>query len=160
MEETTGNSPNQVIQAPPQNPLEKVKEIFSSIFEKVKSLVSRFKVPSQPTEVEGMFPGEGISPRTKKIVTIVAAIFFIIILLLISISYLKNRTPKEVEEKEEGDGAQTTIVERKASRYATDEAVLKMESDIKILEEEINRSDIEEKSLTPPGLNFNVDFKE
>jgi len=112
------------------------------------------------TQTQGIVSASGISTRTKTIVTALAAVFFILIIAVFVVSYLKGRIQKPKEEEKVGEKAVTTIVERKASRYATDEAVLKMEADTKVLEEEINKGDIEEKSLTPPTLNFDVNFQE
>jgi len=117
------------------------------------------KVPGA-TQTQGMVPAAGISARTKSVVRALAAVFFILIIAVFVVSYLKGRIQKPKEEEKVGEEAVTIIIERRPSRYATDEAVLKMEADTKALEEEINRGDIEEKSLTPPNLNFDVNFQE
>ena len=117
------------------------------------------KIPGA-IQTQSIVPASGISTRTKSVVTALAAVFFILIIAVFVVSYLKGRIQKPKEEEKVGEKAVTTIVERKPSRYATDEAVLKMEADTKALEEEINKGDIEEKSLTPPNLNFDVNFQE
>ena len=153
-------SSNQAVKPPPQNFLNKVKGVFLSVAAKLKEVIYYLRVPSRGAEAEGEVPSHGISDRTKKIVTGVSAIFFLLIILLIAASYLRNMGEKPAEEVKEEDSLQTTIVERKASRYATDEAVLKMEGDVKALEEDMNKEDLEEKSLPPPNLNFDVNFTE
>jgi len=101
-----------------------------------------------------------ISQRTKRLAISIAALFLTLVTLIIVLTYFKNRNKVTPQEEKKDGGAATTIVERKPSRYATDEAVLKIETDVKALESEIGKSEIEEKNLTPPSLNFDINFKE
>ena len=101
-----------------------------------------------------------ISQRTKKIATSVAALFLLLVTFAIVLTYIKNRSKMVSQEEKKDDGMATTIVERKPSRYASDETVLRIETDVKALESEIGTSEIEEKNLTPPSLNFDINFKE
>jgi len=157
---------NPTVQSPIPTPNKKsdvfalVTELVSKITRALDSL--KGKLFTRPTEstVEGGISEVGISAKTKKIVTVTAATFFTLIVILITVSYFKGRISKPAEETKKEDGVQTTIIERKPSRYASDEVVLNMETDTKTLEEEINKAEIEEKSLIPPNLNFNINFNQ
>jgi len=145
--------------APTPNPTSKLREILAKILSGLSNIRGKFSTQAEPID-GGIVAAPGISSKTKRIITIVAALFLTVITLLIVVTYLKSREKKPKVEEAQQPSAQTTIVERKLSRYATDEAVLKMETDIKALDTSINKEDIEEKALTPPTLNFDVNFKE
>lgn len=50
------------------------------------------------------------------------------------------------------------VITASPSAYATDEAVLKIEEELKILEEKLNVVDLEEQPLLPPFLDMDVKF--
>lgn len=146
-------------QVPKTGLLSKLTGLLAKIPATLMNLFGRFFRPSsQLAAMEGVV-ATSISPGRKRVFFLLAAAFFVTIILLIIVSFLKNYKVKPVNENKEESSSQTTIIERRPSRYATDEAILKMEADTKALEEEINKSDLDEKSLIPPNLNFDVNFK-
>jgi hypothetical protein len=154
----SSNTPSSVTPSP-IIPASRVRKALDKIMVGLKFIQRKISSVKQ-------FAGEGtpsiteISQRTKRIATSVAALFLTLITLIIVLTYFKNRSKVvPVEEKKDG-GAATTIVERKPSRYASDEAVLKIETDVKTLENEIGKIEIEEKNLIPPSLNFSINFEE
>ncbi|MBM3205680.1 hypothetical protein FJZ41_02435 [Candidatus Shapirobacteria bacterium] len=46
------------------------------------------------------------------------------------------------------------------SLYATDAAILKIEQDVKNLDQELQGADLKENSLNPPALDWQIEFKE
>ena len=139
---------------------DQVKNAFGSLYKYFSGLTGKLKIPEKAPEIVGMMPTPGISPKTKKIVIAISMLFFVTLILFMVLMIYKGKEEKPISETQKELEAQTTIIERKPSRYATDEVVLKMETDLKTLEEEVNRGEIEEKSLIPPNLNFQINFKD
>ncbi|MGB9911085.1 MAG: hypothetical protein ACPLKP_00530 [Microgenomates group bacterium] len=54
----------------------------------------------------------------------------------------------------------TVLLEEPPSLYATDAAILKIEEEINQLEKELNQTDLKEKQLNPPLLDWNVSYEE
>jgi hypothetical protein len=73
---------------------------------------------------------------------------------------IKKLLQKPVEEMPPVEPAQLTLTTRKPSRYATDEVVLKVETDVANLEKDLNSLEVKESDLNPPPLNWDVNFKE
>ena len=46
------------------------------------------------------------------------------------------------------------------SFYATDEAILKIEQDLKTIDQQLQETDLKEAGLNPPVLDWEVEFKE
>lgn len=90
----------------------------------------------------------------------------LIILLIGLFLYITSLILKTVNES--GDQSQISVPTPtiapyhpfNPSIYAEDEAVLQMEEDIKILDRELSTSLLKETILTPPVLDFDVDFEE
>ena len=100
-------------------------------------------------------------------ITKVLKIFFVVLLLIVLafVGYkLMNTAQKEEEETNQPgtieDITPTPVVYNppKASVYATDESILKLEEDINVITQEIGSIVLREGQLTPPTLDFNVNF--
>jgi hypothetical protein len=134
---------NQVVAGPPKKPsplepLNRLKEKFSAVFARLTF----------------------ISPRAKKVIAILLAFIVLSVLVLAFVPIIKKLLQKPVEEMPPVEPAQLTLTTRKPSRYATDEVVLKVETDVANLEKDLNSLEVKESDLNPPPLNWDVNFKE
>lgn len=96
----------------------------------------------------------------KKLLRFAGAAGFLVILLFIGSLVLK--TVRETKEQDlVGVPGPTVGPFRpyKPSVYADDEGVLQMEEDAKVLNREVSTAQLKETILTPPVLDFNINFK-
>jgi hypothetical protein len=122
----------------------------------LSELLTRLK-----SSFSGLFDRLTFIPSTaKKVLLIALALVVIGVLMAILIPVIRKFMQRPVEETPVVDTAQLTLSTRKSSRYATDEGVLKIESDVSSLEEEMNSLEVKESSLNPPPLNWGVNFEE
>lgn len=94
----------------------------------------------------------------KKIVTLL-----IFLILLIGLVYLASKYVSTQNDREElvtsPTPTYTPTQSKKPSIYAQDEALLKLEEKIKVLDAEISSARIEESTLKPPRLDFLIEFE-
>ena len=89
-------------------------------------------------------------------------IFSLIILFAVFFIYLYRFAENAPETKTElQESALTPIVvpEISPSAYATDSALLKIESDLGLLKEKLERIDLDESALQPPLLDLKVNVE-
>ena len=135
---------NQVVAGPPKKTsplseiLARVKERFSAIFGRLTF----------------------IPPTLKKILLVVLAFIVIGSLVAVFVPLIKKLMQKPEEETPVVETSQLTLTTRKPSRYAAEETVLKFESEVSILEGELNSLEVKESNLNPPPLNWDVNFEE
>jgi len=151
--------------------LGKLKEASKKVGEKVSGKLKTTLYPkvSEGTPVvfqAGRNLGSSISSFTnsetlKNILKTSAAIISLIVFFFIGIKVVNMIMNKS----ENGEISLTTptpvpYTPYKPSVYAEDEMVLKMEEDIKVLEKESSTVVLKETSLTPPVLDFDINFEE
>lgn len=152
MENIQNQEPPRVAQIP-QN---QVVAVLPKKTNRILEVINKFRDKS--SELFGRFTF--ISPTAKKILTIALALIVIVVLIGIAFPIIKKFMQKPVEEVAIVDTTQLTLSTRKPSRYATDETVLMIESEVLTQEGEMNTLEIKEYSLNPPPLNWDVNFDE
>jgi hypothetical protein len=135
---------NQVV-AGPAKKTSPISEILSGVKDRFSNIFSRLTF---------------ISPKAKKIISILIAFLVIVALAAVFVPLIKKLVQKPVEETPVVETSQLTLTARKPSRYATDEAVLKVESEVGALEADLNALEVKESNLNPPPLNWDVNFEE
>lgn len=135
---------NQVVAGPSQK-TSPLMEILTGVKERFSGIFSRLTF---------------ISPTAKKFLSITAAFLVVLVLIAMFVPLVRKLLQKPVEETQQVDTAQLTLTTRKLSRYATESAVLKIESDVASLEGDLNALEVKESKLNPPPLNWDVNFEE
>ncbi len=100
--------------------------------------------------------------NTRTMLTVVAVMFLIIFVLFILVSLFGKRstgvvstpTPQPISVSP----APQVILN--ASRYATDSGVLKIESELKNIQNQLNVSDVKQTDLNLPTLDFDINFNQ
>ncbi len=141
----------------------KIKDITGKVFGKVRSTLYPKISENIPVvvNVRSSIKDKFNSELIKKI-----AKGFFVILFLILLLYITSMVMKTIVQKEVGDngGVPTPSIAQftpyKPSIYAEDELVLQLEEDVKVLERELSTSQLKENLLTPPVLDYNINFKE
>lgn len=160
--------PMQPTQAPSvEDPIAKDLAVAGGFFKKLSAKVSQVTTPAinkgKEVSEEAVSTG-GEFVKTDKFKKILPMILFALVLLLILgvgfyfVRGFMNRTvdPTIVE------GPTPTLVEyipSEPSLYVTDEEVLKLEQQISVLDREIAGVQLRETTLTPPTLDFNINFQ-
>lgn len=145
---------DQPVQAPPKptNPMDKLTAIMLNlprlvIVQNIKNYFAKFFKNSSEKSIV----------RT----TIIIAVGLIIITTaaLVGISFLGGKNP--VTNISTKTPSPTVEANRQInpSQYADDEALLKIEDEVKQLNEDLNSSDLREVQLRIPTLDFEVGFK-
>jgi hypothetical protein len=101
--------------------------------------------------------------RVKKPIGLATAILlFLLLLLLLVLLVLSQKPPKPVSLPIPPTPTPTPFEEKIASpsAYATDSAILKIEQDLKTLDQDLQLTDLKETSLNPPALDWEVEFEE
>lgn len=144
-----------------------IKKVFSKVSSTVASRVA-------PLVKEGITEtSKAASTITKKtgpkFITKILRIFFVLLLLIILgfVAVKLFNTKKGVQEESKNGGSiaevsPTPVIYNppKASIYATEESILKLEEDINVITREFGNAVLKENELTPPTLDFNVVFKD
>jgi len=135
---------NQVVAGPPKKsgPL---SEILTRIRSKISEVFDRITI---------------IPPTAKKILSILLAFIVVGALVAVFVPLIKKLMQKPTQETPVAETSQLTLTTRKPSRYAEDEAVLKIESEVTTFEADLNSLEIKESNLNPPPLNWDVNFEE
>lgn len=106
---------------------------------------------------------EAFPPQQQRLLKIAGGILLFAIVALILGSVVKSvRFSKPVSTPVPTPNVQTPLPTPQGignpSIYATDSGVLKIESDIKVLENKLSGTDLDENNLKPPDINFYVNF--
>ena len=97
----------------------------------------------------------------KKTITItVTTLLFVFIVLVVSYIYRSVTGSRDGELSVLPTPSVGPFKPYNPSIYAEDEQVLQMEEDAKILDRELSTAQLKETALTPPSLDFNVNFKD
>lgn len=143
--------------------IQKVKEVKDQLWGRVSSSVNPV-ISKQGKKIEGITASvQGLANEDllKKLLRVV-----IIALLFIALLYIGSLIFKTATQN--GENGQVVIPAPSVapfnpfnpSIYAEDEGVLQFEEDLKILDRELSTSQLKEIILTPPFLNFDIDFEE
>lgn len=141
MEPNQPTIPNEIPQAPPPQ--------VAADAEKFKSLIEKWKQKYIK-----------LPPKNKKIVISISVLFIVIFFLLIIVSIYgkKQNYPVLVPTPTPLSVTPAPNVILNASRYATDEGVLKIESDLNNFQKQLETSDVKQGDLNLPNLDFNINF--
>ncbi len=101
-----------------------------------------------------------LSKNTKMLVIVMAVLFLIIFLLSILVALFGKKQTVIVATPTPAplSVSPTPEVILNASRYATDSGVLKIETDLRGFQNDLNSKDVRQTDLTPPTLDFNITF--
>lgn len=136
-----------------------VKNFFGKVFgmAAIKMQPSTQKITKGSSQVTSKISSHGLF---IKVVRIFIILFFLMILVYIGVKIYS------LTQNDGGNGSSTVYTSptpvpykpSKPSVYAEDEFILNMEETIKVLEREIAGMSIRETTLTPPILDFDIDF--
>ncbi len=135
------------------------EQLVQKVQEQLQPVVSQAtpKITSAAEPVKSMFGGELI----KKILRITAIIILLLILLYIISLFVKNlRKNGEVALNGLPTPTLAPYLPYNPSVYAEDELVLELEEDIKVLDRELSTALLKETILTPPSLDFDINFED
>lgn len=123
------------------------------------------KVKTSPLLSQASSKFESFPPQQRRLLKIGAGVFAFAIILLIIGNIVKSlRFKKPVSTPTPTPNVQTPLPTPSSignpSVYATDSGVLKIESDLKILENKLGATDLDESNLRPPDINFYVNFNQ
>ncbi len=121
------------------------------------------KAKASPLLKQASSKFDAFPPQQKRLLKIAGTIFGFAIILLILGNIVKSLkfskpastptpTPKQASPLPTPQGIGNPSI------YATDSGVLKIESDIKVLENKLGGTDLDESNLKPPDINFYVKF--
>ncbi len=102
-----------------------------------------------------------LPPRSKKILMITAVVFLLFILLVFILALASSRKRLAPEATPTPTPTGFTPIDGEItspSRYASDAGVLKIEADLKSLDERMSSEKVREEDLNLPQLDFNVSF--
>ena len=134
-------------------------KIVGKVKESVNPVISQNKQNIQTT----LAPAKGILANfpIKKIARIVAVVILLLVLLYIVSLFVKTiRQNGEVAVSGIPTPTVAPYIPYNPSVYAEDELVLQLEEDIKVLDRELATAQLKETILTPPVLDFNINFEE
>ena len=107
-----------------------------------------------------------LSPNLRKLLTVIAIVFSVMILLIILTAIIVGlaKRSKKPFIRPTLPPAASVLPSPGAisnpSRYATDSAVLKIESDLPIVQGRLDNLQVSEVDLLPPRLDFDINFRE
>ncbi len=120
-----------------------------------------------PQPAKGRWPNsfQQKLPSKKFLKIFVSSLAIVVILLLIAIFLFKFIGRKRLEEPvvtptPSPKASPSTEIIPNPSRYVTDSAVLETEEELDGLDNELSETVIEETTLLPPSLDFEINFKE
>jgi hypothetical protein len=136
-------------------PIRKIKKIVDQSFENIPTKEEK------PVKKEKFLKMGKWKIKTKTFFLASAgAIGLLIILAVLSQTILKPASPEEATTP---PAPTPTPFEEKIaspSAYATDSAILRIESELESIEKELQETDLKEASLNPPVLDMDINFKE
>lgn len=141
--------------------IKKVKEATGRILNMVRASVSPVAKTTGVQNLRESFQNIFDQEFLKKILRFVGVAVFLIIFIFIS-SYI-YKLMREAGDLGGIEGPSPTVGPfrpYKPSIYADDEKVKQMDEDAKVLNRELSTVQLKETILTPPVLDFNINFKE
>lgn len=143
--------------------LARAKEAGSKIVGRVKETVTPVISQNKESIQTTLAPAKGIFANFpfKKIARIVAVVLLLLVLLYIVSMFVKTiKQNGEVTVSGIPTPTVAPYIPYNPSVYAEDELVLQLEEDIKVLDRELATVQLKETILTPPVLDFDINFKE
>ena len=100
------------------------------------------------------------SKGTKILIIVITALFFLIFLLAILVALVGKKKVAVVLTPSPSPISVSPAPQIifNASRYATDEAVLKIESNLTEIQKQLESGDVRESALSIPSPEFNINF--
>lgn len=98
--------------------------------------------------------------RKKLLIGLVVFALLLVVLLAV-VALMKNRgsvAPSPSASPTEAPQATSSGATRNESKYASDEAVLKIENDIKSASDDLTKTTVREDNLRVPSADFNISF--
>ena len=128
-----------------------------------KSPINDVRAKLLDLKEKGMVRYKALPPMQQKMALAAGVLLGImIVLFILAALFAPKRTKVVVEATPTPAGTSvpfpTTQAITNPSRYATDSGVLKIESDVKTLEGQLNQIDIKQSDLNLPDLDWNVNF--
>ena len=149
--EPTQNQPNPVPTAPP---------VLSPPASSVSS--SSPLPPGKPVLLGNKLKDRFNSfPKNTKIFVIVMGVTFLVLFVLVLFAAAfgkKKNVPQIIPTASPVSESPQPEVILNASRYATDSGVLKIESDLKDFQKQLDIVDVKQTDLSLPNLDFNIKF--
>jgi hypothetical protein len=102
-------------------------------------------------------------PKNKKITVVAIAVMFSLIFLLLILTSLLGKKQIAIIATPSPSPISVTPIPNvilNASRYATDSAVLKIESDLNGIQKQLDSSDVKQSDLSLPNMDFNINFNQ
>ena len=102
-------------------------------------------------------------PKNTKILILVMVVLFLIIILLSILVALFGKKQTAIVATPSPSPISVTPgpnVILNASRYATDSGVLKIEGDLNNIQKQLETTDVKQSDLTPPNLDYNINFNQ
>ena len=143
--------------------LEKAKAATGKFVDRLKGKVKPVIAERAPFLKEVAEPARSLfsGDLVKKLVRTAIVALLLILLLYIASLFVKKPNDVGIITK---DGLPTPTVvpylPYNPSVYAEDELVLRLEEEIKVLDREISTARLKETILTPPSLDFDIDFED
>lgn len=136
--------------APRQSPMTNIKQSFE-------------KAKTSPLLKQASSKFDAFPSQQKRLLKIAGGVFVFTIIILILGSIVKSlKFSKPVSTPTPTPKLGTPLPTPQGigipSVYATDSGVLKIESDVKVLENKLGGTDLDESNLKPPDINFYVRF--
>lgn len=100
----------------------------------------------------------GLTKNYKKIILLGGGVLIAFVLLGTLVVYLLRPKPVAVVPTPTPE-ALAPIATPTPTKYATDSAVLKLEENLKILDQNLGNTDLSEDTIKPRSLDFNVSFR-
>lgn len=125
-----------------------IEKMADQIFEEIPNIGKRFSLKEKYLQ--------------HKVPFIAAGVFLFLLLFLITLSVFFPKATPPVLPPASPTPTPTPLEERitSPSAYATDSAILKIESDLKTLDQNLQATDLKEAALNPPVLDMQINFDE
>lgn len=145
-------------QPPTQPPVPQAKPDLAPPENNIKNKFSEIKSRAV-TKIGPWY--SNLSPANKRLVTIMGVLLLIVgVLFVLALFFAPRRGPAAPTPTPVATSAPTATPAEitNPSRYATDSGVLKIETDLKDIEAKLNQTKLKDSDLTPPSLDYNIDF--
>jgi hypothetical protein len=160
MKPTDTQTPNNAV-TPPNNPVSANQPLVKSGSTTISTETTTSNNSNKVNIPEKLKTKFNSYPKNVKILIVVVVAFFVIIFFLTILAAMFGKkqqvvyatpTPSPIS------GSPQPEVILNASRYATDEGVLKIESELKDFQKQLDSSDVKQTDLSIPSLDFDVNF--
>jgi hypothetical protein len=149
------------------NPVVSDIHVFKKSVSTVSSNLGNFlklhlKLPDGKVKrgIDNFLSSENSSESLRKLIKLVFVLGILVFILFVALSVFRLFFGSEETPNTTNLSPSPVVYQQvKDSIWAKDADILKLETDLNVLEKEILNSQIKDKSLLPPSLDFNVNFK-